>query len=118
MGHHGVITTASTIAMAFDHLYYLERCAELQVKYGKAHGMSSIFSSLFFSFSLIMVRRERVQILAVHWSPIHTFECRAINHTCIKDNNPYLLFIYLFWEEMSRLDWAVAIKYPNYIVAL
>ncbi|MDK2413588.1 class II aldolase/adducin family protein, partial [Aphanizomenon sp. 202] len=31
MGHHGVITTASTIAMAFDHLYYLERCAELQI---------------------------------------------------------------------------------------
>ncbi|XP_076060986.1 putative aldolase class 2 protein RP493 [Oratosquilla oratoria] len=31
MGNHGVISTASTIAMAFDHLYYLERAAELQI---------------------------------------------------------------------------------------
>ncbi|XP_037783000.1 adducin-related protein C1289.14-like [Penaeus monodon] len=31
MGHHGVISVASTIAMAFDHLYYLERSAELQI---------------------------------------------------------------------------------------
>jgi len=31
MGNHGVVVVASTIAMAFDHVYYLERAAELQI---------------------------------------------------------------------------------------
>ncbi|KAK7072710.1 hypothetical protein SK128_012519 [Halocaridina rubra] len=31
MGHHGVVSVAPTISMAFDLLYYLERAAELQI---------------------------------------------------------------------------------------
>ncbi|XP_069987406.1 putative aldolase class 2 protein RP493 isoform X2 [Penaeus vannamei] len=31
MGQHGVLVVAPTVSMAFDHLYYLERCAELQI---------------------------------------------------------------------------------------
>lgn len=31
MGHHGVISVATNVALAFDHLYYLERAAQLQV---------------------------------------------------------------------------------------
>lgn len=32
LAHHGVIVVGPTVAQAFDHLYYLERAAELQVK--------------------------------------------------------------------------------------
>lgn len=32
LAHHGVIVVGATAAQAFDHLYYLERAAELQVK--------------------------------------------------------------------------------------
>ncbi|HSQ82500.1 MAG TPA: aldolase [Casimicrobiaceae bacterium] len=32
LAHHGVIVVGPTAAQAFDHLYYLERAAELQVK--------------------------------------------------------------------------------------
>jgi len=32
MAHHGVIVVGATVAQAFDHLYYLERAAELQIK--------------------------------------------------------------------------------------
>lgn len=32
LAHHGVIVVAPSVAQAFDHLYYLERAAELQVK--------------------------------------------------------------------------------------
>lgn len=31
MGNHGVLTTASSIAVAFDHMYYVERAASIQV---------------------------------------------------------------------------------------
>ncbi|CAL4075823.1 unnamed protein product, partial [Meganyctiphanes norvegica] len=31
MGNHGVVVVAPTIAMAFDHVYYLERAAEVQI---------------------------------------------------------------------------------------
>lgn len=32
LAHHGVIVAGPSVAQAFDHLYYLERAAELQVK--------------------------------------------------------------------------------------
>lgn len=32
LAHHGVIVVGPSVAQAFDHLYYLERAAELQVK--------------------------------------------------------------------------------------
>jgi ribulose-5-phosphate 4-epimerase/fuculose-1-phosphate aldolase len=32
LAHHGVIVVGPTVAQAFDHLYYLERAAELQAK--------------------------------------------------------------------------------------
>jgi ribulose-5-phosphate 4-epimerase/fuculose-1-phosphate aldolase len=32
LAHHGVIVVGPTVAQAFDHLYYLERAAELQCK--------------------------------------------------------------------------------------
>ncbi len=32
LAHHGVIVVGPTVAQAFDHLYYLERAAELQFK--------------------------------------------------------------------------------------
>lgn len=32
LAHHGVIVVGASVAQAFDHLYYLERAAELQVK--------------------------------------------------------------------------------------
>lgn len=32
LAHHGVIVVGPTVAQAFDHLYYLERAAELQIK--------------------------------------------------------------------------------------
>ncbi|KAG0728408.1 Adducin-related protein C1289.14 [Chionoecetes opilio] len=31
MGHHGVLSVANSVAVAFEHLYYLERAAQLQV---------------------------------------------------------------------------------------
>lgn len=32
LAHHGVIVVGPSVAQAFDHLYYLERAAELQIK--------------------------------------------------------------------------------------
>ena len=32
LAHHGVIVVGPTVAQAFDHLYYLERAAQLQIK--------------------------------------------------------------------------------------
>ena len=35
MAHHGVITCGATLAVAFDHAYYIEKAAMVQVEWEK-----------------------------------------------------------------------------------
>jgi ribulose-5-phosphate 4-epimerase/fuculose-1-phosphate aldolase len=72
LAHHGVIVVGPTVAQAFDHLYYLERAAELQVKAMSCnHPLRKVPDDVARS-TAAQLRRARE-----HWARLHLDALRA-----------------------------------------
>ncbi len=66
LAHHGVIVVGSSVAQAFDHLYYLERAAELQIKAMSANTPLRLVPHDIAESTARQFDRERE-----HWSRLH-----------------------------------------------
>jgi ribulose-5-phosphate 4-epimerase/fuculose-1-phosphate aldolase len=66
LAHHGVIVVGPTAAQAFDHLYYLERAAELQVKAMSCHRPLRHVPADVASHTVRQFGRDRE-----HWARLH-----------------------------------------------
>jgi ribulose-5-phosphate 4-epimerase/fuculose-1-phosphate aldolase len=72
LAHHGVIVVGPTVAQAFDHLYYLERAAELQFKAMSCHRPLRRVPQHVAQATATQFRRSRE-----HWSRLHLDALRA-----------------------------------------
>jgi ribulose-5-phosphate 4-epimerase/fuculose-1-phosphate aldolase len=66
LAHHGVIVVGPSVAQAFDHLYYLERAAELQVKAMSCNRPLRLVAPAVASKTVAQFGRERE-----HWARLH-----------------------------------------------
>lgn len=66
LAHHGVIVVGPSVAQAFDHLYYLERAAELQVKAMSCHRPLRYVPDAIAKKTVGQFGRERE-----HWARLH-----------------------------------------------
>ena len=72
LAHHGVIVVGPTVAQAFDHLYYLERAAELQVKAMSCRRLLRHVPQDVARSTAAQFKRERE-----HWARLHLDALRA-----------------------------------------
>ena len=72
LAHHGVIVVGPTVAQAFDHLYYLERAAELQFRAMSCHRPLRRVPESVARATAAQFGRSRE-----HWSRLHLDALRA-----------------------------------------
>jgi ribulose-5-phosphate 4-epimerase/fuculose-1-phosphate aldolase len=72
LAHHGVIVVGPTVAQAFDHLYYLERAAQLQVLAMSCNQPLRVVPEDVAQKTVLQFGRERE-----HWARLHLDALRS-----------------------------------------